>query len=279
MSTPRFPARRRYSGQRDAAGRAIALYTKRDFDQLAKVGRIAADTLDRVFGSVCPGVSTLALDEEIDTYIRSRGAVPATIGYKGYRHASCISVNHVAVHGIPSPHTRLADGDIVNIDVTPKLAGFHGDTSRTFLVGDAFASEPARRVTDAAYASLWAGIEQVTPGNSFYDVAKASHRTATDYGVTIEPAFGGHGTGLVFHDAPHVHHDPEFAARILFEPGMVFTIEPVLNAGAPGIEILSDGWTAVTRDGSPSAQFEHTVGVSETGVTVFTLSAQERQSV
>ena len=279
MRISRFPAQRCYARQRDVTGRAIALYTKRDFDHLAKVGRIAADTLDRICGCVCAGVSTLALDAEIDTYIRSQGAIPATIGYRGYRHASCISVNHVAVHGIPSRQTRLADGDIVNIDVTAKRAGFHGDTSRTFLVGEHFASESARLVTEAAYASLWAGIAQVMPNNSFYDVAEACHRVATDYGVSIEPAFGGHGIGLVFHDAPHVHHDPEFAADIRFEPGMVFTIEPVLNAGKPGVEILSDGWTAVTKDGSPSAQFEHMIGVSETGATVFTLSAQERQSM
>ena len=278
MRARHFPANRTYCDQRDAAGRAIALYTERDFDHLARVGRIAADTLDRIAGCVCAGVCTLALDREIDTYIRSRGAVPATIGYRGYRHASCISVNHVAVHGVPSQQTRLVDGDIVNIDITPKLSGFHGDTSRTFLVGDHFASEAARRVTEAAYAGLWAGIDQVRPGNSFYDLAVACQRVATDYGVSIEPAFGGHGTGLVFHDAPHVHHDPKFAAHIIFEPGMVFTVEPVLNAGAPGVEILSDGWTAVTRDSSPSAQFEHTIGVSETGARVFTLSAREREA-
>jgi methionyl aminopeptidase len=254
----------------------VALYTESDFKELAKVGRIAADTLDHISRYVTAGVSTLELDEEIDAYIRSMGAVPATVGYRGYKHASCVSPNEVAVHGVPTAQRILKDGDTVNIDVTPKLHGWHGDTSRTFRVGSRISDE-AENLLLAAYEALWVGIDTVRPGNSFADLAAACEDVAQSYGVSVEPAFGGHGIGLVFHDAPHVHHSRRPGPTIYFEPGMVFTIEPVLNAGSAGVEILSDGWTAITKDGRPSAQFEHTVGVTPTGVKIFTLSAEERQ--
>lgn len=202
--------------------------------------------------------------------MRSRGGVPATIGFHGYRHASCISVNHVVTHGIPSDK-RLAEGDIVNIDVTPMLNGWHGDSSRMYGVGKV--SRLAERLMSTTHEAMMAGIGVVRPGATLGDVGAAIVAVARRERFSVVEDYCGHGLGLVFHDAPQVMHTGEPGTGVVLEPGMIFTIEPMLNAGRPHVKTLADGWTAVTRDRSLSAQYEHSVGVTETGVEIFTLGS------
>jgi methionyl aminopeptidase len=236
-------------------------------------------------------VSTGALDRAIEAFMRAHGAVPATLGYRGYPKASCISVNHVVNHGIPSDEKKLARGDMLNIDVTVILDGWYGDTSRMFVAGP-LDSIPvkARLLLDRTYEAMWAGIEAVRPGVQLGEVGGAIQRVAEESrnGVrfSVVRDFVGHGVGREFHEPPEVRHyremepvdpaEPRGARRpkptVVLEPGMIFTIEPMINAGRAEVKILKDGWTTVTRDRSPSAQFEHTVGVTETGVEVFTRS-------
>jgi len=258
----------RFSAQTDRTGRPIRLYGEEAFAGLHQAGRLAASTLDFIADHIRPGISTAELDRLCETFMRDHGAVPATIGYHGYRHASCISVNHVVTHGIPSSAIVLAAGDIVNVDVTPILHGWYGDSSRTFLVGEV--SPLARRLTEAAQAAMMAGIAAVRPGATLGDIGAAIEATGRRTGFSVVRDFCGHGTGLVFHDAPEVLNFGRPGTGVRLEPGMVFTVEPMLNAGRPAVKVLADGWTAVTRDRSLSAQFEHTVGVTETGVVIFT---------
>ena len=217
-----------------------------------------------------------ALDHLIHHYMMEQSVIPATVGYHGYQHASCISVNHVAVHGIPSESKILKDGDILNIDVTPRLDGpetnhWHGDTSRMYTVGESI-SVKARRLIEATDKSLVAGIVAAKPGNRLGDIGIACEQVANAYGYSIATEFYGHGIGLIFHDNPEVIHvEPEEMGPIL-RPGMIFTIEPILNIGKPGVKVLNDGWTAVTRDRKLSAQAEHTVGITEDSVVIFTQS-------
>jgi len=257
----------------DLDGRPIPLYSDSDFDGLAAAGRLAAATLDHVTPLVAPGVRTIDLDTAIEAFMRDHGGVPATVGYNGYRHASCISPNHVVNHGIPGDK-RLRDGDIVNIDVTVILDGWYGDTSRMFLVGDRVPVK-AKRLVDATWRAMTAGIAAVRPGATLGDVGYACQRVAEAEGFSAVHDFCGHGIGRVFHDAPQVMHVGAPGEGVVLEPGMVFTIEPMVNAGRAETKILVDGWTAVTRDRSLSAQFEHTVGVTEDGVRIFTLSPKD----
>lgn len=236
---------------------------------MRRAGALAAATLDFIAPQVVPGVATASLDQACEAFIRKHGAVPATIGYKGYRHASCISVNEVVAHGIPSADRLLVEGDIVNIDVTPLLNGWFGDTSRTFAVGNI--SPLAQRLIDTTYESLLAGIAQVRPGATLGDVGHAIAAVAEGEGFSVVRQFCGHGVGRVFQDAPDVLHYGEPGEGVVLQPGMMFTIEPMVNVGAWQVEILADGWTAVTIDRALSAQFEHSVGVTEDGVEVFTL--------
>ncbi len=236
---------------------------------MRRAGRVAAATLDFIAPQVVAGVSTAALDRACDEFMRAQGAVPATIGYHGYRHATCISVNHVATHGIPSDGKILAEGDILNIDVTPLLDGWHGDSSRMFTVGRA--SLKAQRLIDATREAMMAGIGAVRPGATLGDVGHAIETVARRERFSIVRDFCGHGVGRVFHDAPDVNHWGNPGTGVVLRPGMIFTIEPMLNAGRPEVKVLADGWTAVTRDRTLSAQFEHSVGVTETGVEIFTL--------
>jgi methionyl aminopeptidase len=263
----------RHSQQTDN-GKPIPLYDETEFAAMRAAGRVAADTLDMIAPHVRPGVSTAELDALCEAYMRQAGSIPATIDYHGYKHASCISVNHVVTHGIPSATKLLRAGDIVNIDVTPLLDGWHGDTSRTFEVGAV--SILAERLVKAAYEALYAGIRQVRPGATLGDVGAAIAALAREYGYSSVYDFCGHGTGRVFHDAPQVLHYGRAGTGIVLEQGMIFTIEPMLNAGARHVKVLPDNWTTVTRDHSLSAQFEHTVGVTAGGVEIFTLSAAER---
>jgi len=259
----------RISRQRDETGRAIPLHDAEGFEGMRRAGRVAAATLDFIASYVKPGVTTAELDRLCEAFMRDQGAVPATIGYHGYAHASCISVNHVVTHGIPSADKVLREGDILNIDVTPLLDGWHGDTSRMYVVGEP--SVLARRLIDTTYEAMMAGIAAVRPGATLGDVGHAIETVARRERFSIVEEFCGHGVGRVFHDAPQVLHYGRPGSGIVLEPGMIFTIEPMLNAGKPGVKVLADGWTAVTRDRSLSAQFEHSVGVTETGVEIFTL--------
>jgi methionyl aminopeptidase len=235
---------------------------------MRRAGRVAFDTLDFITPYVRAGMSTGALDRLLDGYMRDQGAVAATLGYRGYRHASCISVNHVVTHGIPDDEKILAEGDILNIDVTPKLDGWHGDASRMYVVGTT--TVKARRLIDATYDAMMAGIASVRPGAALGDIGAAIVAVARSWRFSVVETFVGHGVGRVFHDAPEIHHVGVAGTGLRLEPGMIFTVEPMLNAGRPDVKILADGWTAVTRDRSLSAQFEHSVGVTETGVEIFT---------
>ena len=222
---------------------------------------------------VQPGVSTEAIDVFAHDAIVAAGAVPANIGYRGYAHTSCISINHVVCHGIPGART-LKDGDIVNIDLTSIVDGWHGDSSRMYLVGDV--SVKARRLVDVTYECLMRGIEQARPGNRLGDIGHAIQHHAERHRYGVVRDFVGHGVGRVYHDAPDVLHYGRPGTGPELRPGMIFTIEPMINAGRPDVKMLDDGWTAVTRDRSLSAQFEHSIGITETGCEIFTTSPTGR---
>lgn len=248
----------------------IKLHGPDGFEGMRRAGRLAAEILDALVPHVQPGVSTQELDDIVRQMTLDGGAVPATLGYRGYTHSCCISINHVVCHGIPSDKV-LKDGDIVNIDVTPLLDGWHGDTSRMYLVGDV--PLKARRLVDVTYECLMLGIEAASrPGARLGDIGAAiqSYAEGNRYGVVRE--FCGHGLGRLFHDAPEVVHAARAGTGPELKPGMFFTIEPMINLGKPGVKVLEDGWTAVTRDRSLSAQFEHSIGITENGVEIFTKS-------
>ncbi len=258
----------------------IRLHTPEDFVGMRAAGRVAADILDRIAAHVAPGVSTLDLDAAVHDMVRAAGAISATVGYKGYKHASCISVNHVVCHGIPGEKipgrstSALRDGDILNIDVTVIVDGWYGDTSRMYVAGKP--SRKAERLVDITHDALMEGIAQVAPGNTFGDIGAAIQRFAEAHRCSVVRDFCGHGLGRVFHAAPNVLHYGRWGSGPLLEPGMFFTIEPMINLGRPETRVLDDDWTAVTKDRSLSAQFEHSVGVTETGCEIFTLSPAGR---
>jgi methionyl aminopeptidase len=247
----------------------IKLHGPEGFEGMRKAGRLAAEILDALAPLVVPGVTTAALDDCVRQMTLDGGAVPATLGYRGYAHSCCISINHVVCHGIPSDKT-LKDGDIVNIDVTPLLGGWHGDSSRMYLVGDV--PLKARRLVEVTYECLMLGIAAARPGARLGDIGAAiqQHAEKHRYGVVRE--FCGHGLGRLFHDAPEVVHAARAGTGPELKPGMFFTIEPMINLGKPACKVLEDGWTAVTRDRSLSAQFEHSIGITETGCEIFTKS-------
>ncbi|MEO0387423.1 MAG: type I methionyl aminopeptidase, partial [Pseudomonadota bacterium] len=217
--------------------------------------------------------TTGELDAEIERMVVEAGAKSATIGYKGYQHASCISINHVVCHGIPS-EKRLRDGDILNIDVTCIVDGWYGDSSRMFAAGKL--SRRSERLIDVTHQALMRGIEVVKPGNTFGDIGHAIQVFAEGERCSVVRDFCGHGLGRVFHAAPNVLHYGRPGTGPRLEPGMFFTIEPMINLGRPETKVLADGWTAVTKDKSLSAQFEHSVGVTETGCEIFTTSPGDR---
>lgn len=248
---------------------AIKLYGADAFDGMRRAGRIAAETLDALVPLVGPGVSTGELDDFARAAIVAAGAVPINIGYNGYAHATCISVNHVVCHGIPGAKT-LAEGDILNIDLTAVVDGWHGDASRMFLVGDV--ALKARRLVDVTYECMMRGIEQARPGNRLGDIGDAIQRHAEKHRYGVVRDFVGHGVGLVYHDEPDVFHYGRAGTGPELRPGMMFTIEPMINIGKPGVKVLDDDWTAVTRDRSLSAQFEHSIGITDDGAEIFTLS-------
>lgn len=248
----------------------IRLYRPEHFEAMRPAGRLAAATLDFIAPHVEPGVTTEALDRLIETYIRDHGAIPAALGYKGYPKSSCISINHVICHGIPNER-RLENGDILNIDVTVILDGWYGDTSRMFFAGDKV-SVKARKLTSVTYQCLMDAILTVRPGVRLGDIGAAIQQVAEANRFSVVRDFCGHGLGRVFHDAPSILHYGTVGTGIELRPGMLFTIEPMINAGRYHAKVLADGWTAVTRDRSLSAQFEHTIGVTEDGFENFTVS-------
>ncbi|WP_209023244.1 type I methionyl aminopeptidase [Sphingomonas jejuensis] len=247
----------------------IKLHGPEAFAGMRRAGRLAAEALDAVAALAVPGATTESLDTVIRETMLKGGGVPATLGYRGYTHSSCISINHVVCHGIPSDRT-LKDGDIVNIDATAILDGWHGDSSRMYLVGDV--SVKARRLVDTTWEAMMLGIEAAKPGARMGDVAHAiqSHAESRRYSVVRD--FCGHGLGRLFHDAPEVVHAGRPGTGPELRPGMFFTIEPMVNIGKPDVKVLDDGWTAVTRDRQLSAQFEHSIGITEDGCEIFTLS-------
>ncbi len=248
----------------------IELHDPADFESMRRAGRLCAETLDMITGHVVPGITTGELDRLCHDFITKNGAIPAPLHYKGFPKSICTSVNHVVCHGIPGDK-KLVDGDIVNIDVTTIVDGWHGDSSRMYLVGDKV-SVKARKLVDVTYDCLMAGISAVKPGAHLGDIGAAIQKIAEGNRFSVVRDFCGHGLGRVFHSPPSVNHFGEAGTGPVLRPGMFFTIEPMINAGAWETKILSDGWTAVTRDRSLSAQFEHTLAVTETGVEIFTLS-------
>jgi len=249
---------------------AIHTHSPKDFDGMRRAGRLAAEVLDLMVPQVKPGVTTAALDRMCFEYVRDHGALPACLGYRGYRHTVCTSLNHVVCHGIPSDRP-LKDGDILNIDITVILDGWHGDTSRMFYIGEV--KRKAQRLVEITYESLMRGIAAVKPGATTGDIGYAIQSFAEEQErCSIVRDFCGHGLGRIFHGLPNVVHFGRPGQGILLKPGMFFTIEPMINLGGHAVKVLNDGWTAVTRDRTLSAQFEHSIGVTPDGYEVFTLS-------
>jgi methionyl aminopeptidase len=247
----------------------IKIHGEADFEGMRVAGRLAAECLDMLVPHVVPGVSTEALDRLAREFILDHGALPACLFYKGYSHTLCISPNHIVCHGIPSDRP-LREGDIANIDVTVIVDGWHGDTSRMYGVGEV--GPRAKRLVDVTYEGLARGLAQVKPGARMGDVGHAIQAYVEANRCSVVRDFCGHGVGRVFHDSPNVLHYGEPGTGPLLMPGMFFTVEPMVNLGKWQVKLLSDGWTAVTRDKSLSAQCEHSIGVTETGVEVFTAS-------
>ena len=247
----------------------VRLHTAEDFEGMRKAGKLAAETLDMITPYVVPGVTTEKLDTLCQEFISDHGAVPGPLFYRGYPKAICTSINHVVCHGIPGEKT-LKEGDVVNIDVTPILDGWHGDTSRMFPVGRV--KRIAERLLDVTYEAMMRGIAVVKPGATTGDIGHAIQSFAEAERFSVVRDFCGHGLGRIFHDAPNIVHYGRPGEGLTLRAGMFFTIEPMINQGRYEVKLLEDGWTAVTRDRSLSAQFEHSIGVTETGYEIFTLS-------
>lgn len=251
----------------------IRLYGAEDFAGMHKAGALAAEILDHIASLVVPGVMTEDLDRAIEQRIKDAGATSATVGYKGYKHASCISINHVVCHGIPGPK-KLKDGDIINIDVTVIVDGWFGDTSRMYVAGTL--ARKSERLIQVTHDALFKGIEAVKPGNTFGDIGHAIQSYVEAHRMSVVRDFCGHGLGQVFHAPPNVLHYGRAGSGPRLEEGMFFTIEPMVNLGRPETKVLADEWTAVTRDKSLSAQFEHSIGVTADGVEIFTHSPSSK---
>jgi methionyl aminopeptidase len=250
----------------------IKLYRAEDFAGMRAAGRLVAECLDALGDIVGPGVPTDEIDRFVFDFARDHGAYPATLGYKGYTKSTCTSVNHVVCHGIPN-EKPLRDGDIVNIDVTLIRDGWHGDSSRMYAVGNV--KRAAERLIEVTREAMMLGIAAIRPGGRTGDIGHAIQEFAECERCSVVRDFCGHGVGRLFHDVPNILHYGSAGEGTPLKPGMIFTVEPMINLGRPHVKILSDGWTAVTRDRSLSAQFEHSVGVTESGVEIFTLSPHE----
>ncbi|UBF29377.1 type I methionyl aminopeptidase [Kovacikia minuta CCNUW1] len=259
---------------RSPTNQGIVLLSRRELDRMRRVGKLAANLLRHLEPMVQPGVSTQALNDEAERWTQAQGAISAPLGYAPDGHppfprSICTSVNEVVCHGIPSPKQILKDGDIINIDVTLILDGYHGDTSKTFLVGNP--PTPAQKLVEVTQESMMRGINEVKPGARVGDIGAAIQTYAEANGFSVVREMVGHGVGRQFHMEPQIPHYGNRGAGLKLRPGMVFTIEPMLNEGHYGIKVLGDRWTVITKDKKRSAQFEHTVAVTETGVEIFTL--------
>lgn len=249
---------------------SVHLYQPEDYPKMRAAGALAAQVLDYIEPFVQEGITTGELDQLCHTFITDHGAIPAPLNYEGFPKATCISLNHVVCHGIPGPR-RLRSGDILNIDITVILEGWYGDTSRMFTVGKP--SIQARKLIQVTYEALMRAIDLVQPGARLGDIGACIQEIAEANHFSVVRDYCGHGLGRVFHDEPQVLHYGHAGTGLVLEEGMFFTIEPMINVGKPGVKVLADGWTAVTRDQSLSAQFEHSLGVTATGVEIFTQSA------
>ncbi len=262
-------------GRARARDPVIKLHGAGAFAAMRKAGRLTAQGLDMLGDFVRPGVTTQRLDDLAFQFAMDHGAYPATLNYRGYTKSICTSINHVVCHGIPDDKP-LRDGDILNIDYTLIVDGWHGDSSRMYGVGEI--PRKAERLVEITYESLLRGIRAVRAGGTTGDIGFAIQRYAEAERCSVVRDFCGHGLGEVFHDAPNILHYGSPGEGALLKAGMIFTIEPMINLGKAGVKVLSDGWTAVTRDRSLSAQFEHTIGVTETGCEIFTLSPAGRDN-
>lgn len=261
-----------YIAEIDAPSRntgAIKLHNAEAFEGMRAVGKLAAESLDLLAAAIKPGITTDAIDKLVYDFALDHDSYPATLNYRGYTKSCCTSINHVVCHGIPTDRT-LREGDIVNVDVTLIKDGWHGDTNRMYYVGDV--PRKASRLVEVTYESMMRGIQAVRPGATLGDIGAAIQEYAEGERCSVVREFCGHGLGRVFHDMPNVLHYGRKGEGIQLKEGMFFTIEPMINAGKPGVKILADGWTAVTRDRSLSAQFEHSIGVTADGFEIFTKS-------
>jgi len=247
----------------------IKLHGPEAFDGMRRAGRLVAECLDMLVPEIGPGVTTDRIDRLVFTFAMDHGALPATLMYRGYTKSTCTSINHVVCHGIPNDKP-LRDGDIVNVDVTLILNGWHGDSSRMYTIGDI--PRRAVRLIDVTYDAMMRGIDVIRPGTTTGDIGAAIQAFVEAQHMSVVRDFCGHGLGRLFHDEPNIVHVGRPGEGAKFKPGMLFTVEPMINLGRAHVKVLSDGWTAVTRDRSLSAQFEHTVGVVDGGVEIFTLS-------
>src|SRR5262245_1202810 len=255
---------------------AVATHRPDDFDGMRRAGRLAAEVLDLLVPEVAPGVSTAKLDKLAFEFAMDHGALPACLGYRGYRHTLCTSVNHVVCHGIPADRP-LKDGDILNIDVTLVVDGWHGDTSRMYYVGEV--KRKAQRLVEITYEAMMRGIQAVKPGATTGDIGFAIQCCAEEEGrCWVGSDFCGPGLGRVFDALPNIVHYGRPGQCVVLKPGMFFTVEPMINLGGYAVKVLNDGWTAVTRDRSLSAQFEHSIGVTQDGFEIFTLSPKGRHA-
>ena len=260
----------------DEYNNKVTIHNDQDFKKMRDAGNLASKVLDFITPFVKEQASTLELDNLCHDFIISKGAIPAPLNYKGFPKSICTSVNHVVCHGIPGPKI-LKSGDIINIDVTVILDEWHGDTSRMFFIGKK--NVKAQKLVEVTYKSMWEGIKRVKPGNTLGDIGNAIQKYAEKFGYSVVRDFCGHGIGKLFHTAPNILHYGDAGKGMKLEKGMIFTIEPMINLGKKDIKILNDGWTAVTRDKKLSAQFEHTLGVTDEGYEIFTLSEEEKNNI
>ena len=253
----------------------VTLKTPSEQDHMRVAGRLAADVLDMIGPHIVPGVTTDELNERChDFIVNVQQAVPAPLNYRGFPKSICTSVNHVVCHGIPSADKRLKQGDIVNVDVTVIKDGWHGDTSRMYPVGKIAA--PAQRLVDVTREAMWVGIREIRPGAHLGDIGAAIQAFIEPQHLSIVREYCGHGIGRIFHEDPQVLHYGERGRGVELQPGMTFTVEPMVNAGKRHVRLLADGWTVITKDHALSAQWEHTVLVTDSGYEVLTLGAAER---
>jgi methionyl aminopeptidase len=276
QSLPRWPTSQSESAAASTMrGSQVTIKTPAQQDQMRTAGRLAADVLDMIGPYVVPGVTTDELNARCHEYIVNvQHAVPAPLNYRGFPKSICTSVNHVVCHGIPSPDKRLKQGDIVNVDVTVIKDGWHGDTSRMYAVGKI--APAAQRLIDITHEAMWIGIRQVRPGAHLGDIGASIQTFVEPQHLSIVREYCGHGIGQIFHEDPQVLHYGERGQGLQLVPGMTFTVEPMVNAGKRHVRLLPDGWTVITKDHSLSAQWEHTVLVTDTGYEVLTLGAAER---